>query len=83
MTRTFTIIITCADAMMAELHGRMPVILEQSDWPTLMGEVEGDPATLLRPTADDMPRCVAGQHAGEQSQEQWSQIVGRDCMIAN
>jgi putative SOS response-associated peptidase YedK len=29
--QTFTIITTDANAMMAELHGRMPVILESED----------------------------------------------------
>jgi putative SOS response-associated peptidase YedK len=32
----------------------MPVILEQQDWPTWLGEVEGDPATLLRPAGEDV-----------------------------
>jgi hypothetical protein len=35
------------NAMMAELYDRMPVILE----PAWLGEVEVDPATLLRPLA--------------------------------
>jgi putative SOS response-associated peptidase YedK len=52
--RTFTIITTDANAMMAELHARMPAILESEDWPTWLGEVEGDPATLLQPTADNI-----------------------------
>jgi putative SOS response-associated peptidase YedK len=43
-----------ANPMMAELHGRMPIILESEDWPTWLGEVEGDPAALLRPAADDV-----------------------------
>ena len=30
--RTFTIITTNANAMIAELHDRMPVILEPQDW---------------------------------------------------
>jgi putative SOS response-associated peptidase YedK len=52
--RTFTIITTDANAMMARLHDRMPVILESHDCPTWLGEVEGDAATLLRPAADDV-----------------------------
>jgi putative SOS response-associated peptidase YedK len=28
----------------------MPVILEPADWPTWLGEVEDDPAGLLRPS---------------------------------
>ena len=50
--RTFTILTTNANATMAELHDRMPVILEPTDWPIWLGEVEGDPAALLRPAAD-------------------------------
>jgi putative SOS response-associated peptidase YedK len=41
-------------ATMAELHDRMPAILEQSGWPIWLGEVEDDPATLLRPPGDDV-----------------------------
>jgi putative SOS response-associated peptidase YedK len=32
----------------------MPVILEPPDWPAWLGEVEGDPATLLRPAGDNV-----------------------------
>ena len=46
--RTFVIITTAANAQMAVLHERMPVILEQADWPGWLGEAEVDPATLLR-----------------------------------
>jgi putative SOS response-associated peptidase YedK len=34
---------------MAELHDRMPVILEPGDWPAWLGETEDDPASLLHP----------------------------------
>ena len=47
MTRTFTVVTTAANADTAELHNRMPVILEPADWPGWLGEVEADPATLL------------------------------------
>ena len=47
--RTFAIITTDANAEMAALHDRMPVILEPEDWPLWLGEVEGDPASLLHP----------------------------------
>lgn len=55
-TRTFTIITTDANGTLAELHDRMPVILEQKDWPLWLGEAEGSPAELLRPAADDVLR---------------------------
>jgi putative SOS response-associated peptidase YedK len=54
LTRT---VLTCAtNAVMGELHGRMPVILADSEWAKWLGE---EPATndkllaLLKPCADD------------------------------
>jgi putative SOS response-associated peptidase YedK len=54
VTRSFTIITTYANEVVGELHDRMPVILEPPDWPAWLGEVEGDPATLLRPAGDNV-----------------------------
>jgi putative SOS response-associated peptidase YedK len=44
------------NAAMAELHDRMPVILGEADWPTWLGERDGDVAALLRPCPDDWLR---------------------------
>jgi putative SOS response-associated peptidase YedK len=52
--RTFTITTTNANETVSELRNRMPVILEQQDWPMWLGEVERDPATLLRPAGKDV-----------------------------
>ena len=49
MTRSFTILTTTPNAEMVDLHDRMPVILEQQDWPTWLGKVEGDHVALMRP----------------------------------
>ena len=65
VTRTFTIITTYANETVGELHDRMPVILEQKGWPTWLAEVEGDPATVLRPAGDDVLRVWPCQQAGE------------------
>jgi putative SOS response-associated peptidase YedK len=54
--RTFTILTTYANSTMAKLHERMPVILEPADWPTWLGEAEGDPTALLHPAADHVLR---------------------------
>ncbi len=54
--RTFAILTTTANAQMAVLHDRMPVILEKADWPGWLGETEVDPATLLRPSAEGVLR---------------------------
>jgi putative SOS response-associated peptidase YedK len=50
-------VLTCApnDAM-AEIHNRMPVILDETDWPKWLGEEpasEADLLALLRPCPDD------------------------------
>jgi putative SOS response-associated peptidase YedK len=47
-------ITTNANPMMAELHDRMPVILEPQDWSAWLGEVEVDAATLLQPAGGDV-----------------------------
>jgi putative SOS response-associated peptidase YedK len=57
IVRTFAIITTDANAEMAELHDRMPVIVEQGDWPLWLGEVEGDLTALLHPAPDHALRA--------------------------
>jgi putative SOS response-associated peptidase YedK len=52
VTRSFTIMTTTPNAEMAELPNRMPVILEEADWPAWLGEVEADPSGLLHPSPD-------------------------------
>ena len=46
--RTFTILTTVANQDLAWLHKRMPVILEEEDWRSWLGEIDRDPAALLR-----------------------------------
>ena len=60
------IITTEANALMAELQDRMPVILEPYDWPTWLGEVAGDQAVLLKPSAEDVLKVRPVKQAGEQ-----------------
>jgi putative SOS response-associated peptidase YedK len=45
-----------ASADMAVLRDRMPAILEPPDWPAWLGEVQGEPARLLRSAADGLVR---------------------------
>jgi len=54
--RSFAIVVTAANATVAPIHDRMPVIVEPRDWPLWLGEEEGDAASLLRPAADDVLR---------------------------
>jgi len=49
--RTFTIVTTAANDDMAPVHHRMPVILEEPDWPAWLGETARDPIPLMRPAA--------------------------------
>jgi putative SOS response-associated peptidase YedK len=50
-------VLTCApNASMAEIHNRMPVILDETDWPKWLGEkpaTEEELLALLRPCPDD------------------------------
>jgi hypothetical protein len=48
------IITTAANAAVGPIHDRMPLVLEDVDWPLWLGEADGDPATLLRPPPDDL-----------------------------
>jgi putative SOS response-associated peptidase YedK len=54
--QTFAIITTAANAQIAVLHNRMPVILEAEDWPVWLGEAEGDPQALLKPAKEGIVR---------------------------
>ena len=51
VVRTFVIATTTANPLLQPLHDRMPVILEEADWPLWLGETEGDTGALLRPSA--------------------------------
>lgn len=57
MLRTFSTITTQANKQLSAIQDRMPVLIEQQDWPLWLGEVEGDPASLLRPIGEDV-LCV-------------------------
>ena len=56
MLQTFATITTDANALLAPIQDRMPVIIERADWPLWLGELDGDPATLLRAAAEDVLR---------------------------
>jgi putative SOS response-associated peptidase YedK len=53
---TFATITTDANRQLSPIQDRMPVIIEQEDWPLWLGETEGDPGSLLRPAANDVLR---------------------------
>ena len=47
--RTFATLTTEANPSLALIQDRMPVIIEQADWPLWLGEEDGDATALLRP----------------------------------
>jgi putative SOS response-associated peptidase YedK len=51
---TFATITTNANRRLSVIQDRMPVILEQNDWPLWLGETAGDARGLLRPAAEDV-----------------------------
>ena len=51
VVRSFAIVTTAANPDIAELHDRMPLIVEPDDWPAWLGEVEADASALLHPSA--------------------------------
>lgn len=51
--RTYCIITVQATGAVAEIHDRMPLVIEESDWAVWLGETPGDPMALLRQSADN------------------------------
>lgn len=48
ITRSFAIVTVPANDQLKSLHERMPLILEEKNWPTWLGETKDDVAPLLR-----------------------------------
>lgn len=51
---TCAVVTTSANAPMSGVHHRMPVILEQDDWPLWLGEEGTGAAVLMRSAGDDV-----------------------------
>ena len=53
ITQSYCTITAAANSLVAPIHNRMPIILEEEDWPVWLGEQPGDAAALLHaPPAD-------------------------------
>jgi len=73
-------IVTCAaNASIARLHHRMPVILEPEDWPLWLGEAGHGAARLMRPAAESVlelwpvnPRVNSNRASGPDLIAPWS-----------
>jgi hypothetical protein len=75
-----TILTTTPNTEMAALHDRMPVILEQQDWPVWLGEAEGDHAALLRLHRTGC--CVCGRWIGRRlTAQQRAGAAGAHCRV--
>jgi putative SOS response-associated peptidase YedK len=71
--RSFAIITTTPNEMCAELHNRMPVILNPNKWPVWLGEEPADPhqlKELLAPVSVRRDDVLAGKCSGRQCQKQ-------------
>ena len=55
--RSFVIITTNSNRLVGQRHNRMPVILEEPDWPLWLGYSDGDPALLVRPAGEGHVVC--------------------------
>jgi len=51
---TFAIVTTGANAQMAPIHHRLPLVIEQNDWGLWLGEQGHGAAVLMQPTANDV-----------------------------
>jgi putative SOS response-associated peptidase YedK len=71
VTRSYCVITTEASSLVAPIHNRMPVVLEEDDWPVWLGERPRNLAALLHAPAADVLQCqpVRGKAttAGRQS----------------
>ena len=65
LLRTFAIITTKANKIMAGLTDQMPAIIERQDWRTWLGDVEGNPIALLRPANSGVLKAWPAKSASE------------------
>jgi putative SOS response-associated peptidase YedK len=66
--RTYCVITTAANPLVAPINDRMLVILDKADWPVWLGERQGDPVPFLHPPPPDGLQCrpVGGHRAKRQ-----------------
>jgi putative SOS response-associated peptidase YedK len=57
ITRSYCVIATKANSLVAPIHNRMPVVLEEEDWPVWLGEQPGDLLALLQAPAAEVLQC--------------------------
>ena len=66
IVRSFTIVVTAANELVAPIHDRMPVIVHSRDWRAWLGEVPADVErlqTIMRPyPAEEMKAWSVSTH---------------------
>jgi putative SOS response-associated peptidase YedK len=76
--RSFAIVTTAPNALLAELHDRMPVIIAPENWPAWLGETPADPEhlkSLLVPyPAEDMIIWPVDKRVGDPKNKEPSLI---------
>jgi putative SOS response-associated peptidase YedK len=73
--RTFVIITVPASPDVAELHDRMPLIVEEGDWPAWLGEAQSDPTALLRSSSAGVLRTWSVSRAVNSPQNNEPQLL--------
>jgi SOS response associated peptidase (SRAP) len=71
--RSFAMVTTRPNALCAELHDRMPVVLAPEAWPVWLGEASADPAALARVSSRRGDGVLACERARRQRQKQRSE----------
>jgi putative SOS response-associated peptidase YedK len=75
--RTFTIMTTTPNAEMSDLHDQYADDPGPQDWPTWLGEAEGDDCTApLRPAPDGFAACVASRSSRGSSRNNGPEFAG-------
>jgi len=70
ITRSYCIITTDANSLVAPIHDRMPVVLEEEDWPVWLGERPGDVSALVRTPASHALQCQPVQRKARMASRQ-------------
>ncbi|MBR9765598.1 MAG: SOS response-associated peptidase [Rhodobacteraceae bacterium] len=77
---TLALLTTAANALMTPIHHRMPVVVEEADWPLWLGEAGHGAARLMQPAAEDRlqawpvsPRVNSNRAEGPELIEPWDE----------
>jgi len=79
---SFAVVTTSANALMAKIHDRVPVVIEEADWGLWLGEAGHGAARLMHPPAEDVlaghpvsPAVNSNRAEGAELIEPWDGAV--------